>query len=346
MTQPTRRGFTLIEILVVVAIIGILIALIVPAVLASREAGRRATCRNNLRQIGQALSGFHAAHGHYPEGIKPDGVLDRGRLSGKPFAFPDPYSCHFQLLPYLEQTPLYNGFNVNPPGLSKDEGDFRRYSLGESNTTASSIRLAVFLCPSDEPLTPGVNYRACTGPEPHSSDGTPWPGGAGAFPALRSTSARDFADGLSQTVGFAERSNGGGDDRRFDARRDIWYSGLSSVTLTPSSDQMARVCASRVSSPPFWAQSGRHWVVGSYADTLYNHVAGPNAPSTDCAANAKPIAGSGGISGGSISARSFHSSGVQTLLMDGSVRSFSETTRIEVWRAMASRSRGEVISSS
>ena len=91
--KKVARGFTLIELLVVLAIIGILIALLLPAVQAAREAARSAQCRNNLKQIGLALHGYHEAIGCFPQGrlLKHDarfmisgipcmGVVDRSFL--------------------------------------------------------------------------------------------------------------------------------------------------------------------------------------------------------------------------------------------------------------------------
>ena len=98
------RGFTLIELLVVIAIIAILIALLLPAVQQAREAARRSTCKNNMRQIGLALHNYHDTHGIFPLAF----FQENGWTSST------------MLLPFLEQTPLYTALNVNGPANLAD----------------------------------------------------------------------------------------------------------------------------------------------------------------------------------------------------------------------------------
>ena len=93
-----RAAFTLVELLVVIAIIGVLVALLLPAVQAAREASRRASCQNNLRQVGIALHGFHSAFGVFPaSGWTTAGP---GNAAGKAVGWRP------LVLPYLEQESL------------------------------------------------------------------------------------------------------------------------------------------------------------------------------------------------------------------------------------------------
>src|SRR5262245_21239771 len=108
-----RRAFTIVELLVVIAVIGLLAALLLPAVQRAREAARRAQCQGNLRQLGIALNNYQAAAVVYPFGVGADGD---GTIATYTSASNRRYSMHTQLLAYVEQTALFNwlNFSVSP----------------------------------------------------------------------------------------------------------------------------------------------------------------------------------------------------------------------------------------
>jgi prepilin-type N-terminal cleavage/methylation domain-containing protein/prepilin-type processing-associated H-X9-DG protein len=141
-----KGGFSLIELLVVVMIIGVLIALILPALAASREASRRAQCANNLRQIGIALLSYESAHGSFPLGGIARLVGTAPELNGwtnsDGLGFTNGLSWRALILPQLDQNPLFNNFNFGVPvdGGAPDKG---------AGFTFWMTSLAVFVCPSD-----------------------------------------------------------------------------------------------------------------------------------------------------------------------------------------------------
>ncbi len=123
--QNPKSAFTLVELLVVITIIGILIALLLPAVQAAREAARRMHCSNNLKQLGLALHNFHAARGELPYAT--------------PYHFSVEHSGTWvaTILPYLEQQALY------------DEFDFKVRMNHANNTEAVRRVVPAVICPSD-----------------------------------------------------------------------------------------------------------------------------------------------------------------------------------------------------
>jgi prepilin-type N-terminal cleavage/methylation domain-containing protein len=219
LTEPSRSAFTIIELLLVVTVIGILIALLVPAVQAAREAARRASCQNNLRQLALAASGFHADHGRFPP----------GQCGGKYGFGPDSccWSWLARLLPYLEEKSLFG------------QADVPRQTLRQSGIAAAQV--AVFLCPSDPTSWLGprsdagnlegfavgqTNYKGVSGAnwgadgsQNLDNIGTLWPnpGTNGSWDGLESgdgimwrsdilrpVAAQHVRDGLSQTFLIGE----------------------------------------------------------------------------------------------------------------------------------------------
>jgi len=170
--KSPRSGFTLVELLVVIAIIGILVALLLPAVQAAREAARRMSCSNNLKQIGLALLNYEDTHKTFPPGrMGCDGwsadVCKDKKASQKPGT-----SGFVMILPQLEQQGLYDAFGgfekgaLHPVTQGTTMNDVAGWSNGLAEPRAT--RPEVFVCPSDisEPLRGGDatgSYAFCKG---------------------------------------------------------------------------------------------------------------------------------------------------------------------------------------
>lgn len=162
------RGFTLIELLVVIAIIAILIALLLPAVQQAREAARRSTCKNNLKQLALALHNYHSTYNLFPYATSMDGAL-----TGDANALPVDEDGNGQVLnhkgwlmvlPFMDQAPLYEKFDFSQAAGEYDRGGVGlRGSPANGNDEVVSTSLSIFLCPSDDgdPFYRGngVHYR-------------------------------------------------------------------------------------------------------------------------------------------------------------------------------------------
>jgi prepilin-type N-terminal cleavage/methylation domain-containing protein/prepilin-type processing-associated H-X9-DG protein len=334
-----QRGFTLIEALVVVFVIGLLLALVLPAVQSARESARRLTCTNQLRQLGIALSHHHEQWNSFPSAVS-----SRWRLPGGHVITSDLPGL-YNLLPFLEQSVLFNEFNI-----TINEGALIVIGLAQ-NQTAKAVRVATFLCPSDSMLPtaePGPNsYRFNVGSwnYPFEQNTGDYLGKGAAFAIGKKLSASNFTDGLSQTVGMSERISGSGSTVSFDRTRDFWYANVIGLISPQKADQIMEICGALTSVPSDYNTTfGYSWCWPSYAGTWYNHVGSPNSIVSDCSLEKSPIDPSNIITQyGLISARSFHTGGVNSLMMDGSVSFVKSGIDRFIWRALGTRSGGDLI---
>ncbi len=197
------RGFTLIELLVVIAIIGVLVGLLLPAVQQAREAARRMTCVNNLKQTGLAMHSYYDSNRQLPSGY-----ISPGTSAADPSASETAkgYAWGFVLLPYMEQSSLF------------DSIDQTGEAVGTSNEAkAAEANLGGYRCPTDTaPVSFSVNNGSGTVDLPTSNyvavlgwnNVTTEAGqGNGVFFRNSDIQFRDIRDGLSTTICVGERKH-------------------------------------------------------------------------------------------------------------------------------------------
>ncbi len=334
LSTSSRAGFTLIELLVVIAIIGILVALLLPAVQAAREAGRRMSCSNRLKQIGLAMHNFHDCNRRLPAG-DPQKVCPTYPAVG---AFLYRWSPLAMVTPFMEQYNVYSALNFDVPlytyaGSNSGPG----YDVHPDNLEPVSSVLELFLCPSDlrervDPLYGPTNYVSCwgSGVPPytvHSTSKTD-----GIFYANSITSFGDIKDGSSNTAMAAESTffpGGDGSRLSLDNREQVMVS-LRSLPLDEA------ICSTLGSSVQT-SRNGR-WADGWPRYSGYDHYLPPNSLVPDCAV-VSPMRGLWKA------ARSRHPNGVNLLLCDGSVHFVSETVDRNTWHYLGSREGGETLES-
>lgn len=333
-----RAALTLIETLVATAIISILIALILPAVIHVRETSRRADCVNKLKQIGIAAINHETVNHTFP-----CPMLARYGYKGELWAGPDGLSGFYDLLPYLDLSTVYNAINAGSPTANPP---INMSPNSRQNSTVMSTVLSAFVCPSDAEAISTVasfcSYRFNLGncrPEP-----PPRLLPLGAFTPDEVSHVADFTDGLSATIGFSERIVGSQSTSTFQRARDFWGANILGLFPVENDNDVLAVCRTLTTYPgAFVTDLGSTWMTSSNKNTWYNHVAPPNDNGSDCVSGNVMSSHADYCYFCSVGSRSYHSGGVNSLLMDGSVRFFTNGIALPVWRALGTRAGGDLI---
>ncbi|MHB8898524.1 MAG: DUF1559 domain-containing protein [Thermoguttaceae bacterium] len=355
-----RRGFTLVEILVVITIIAILIALLLPAVQQARETARKSKCQNQLKQIGLALHNYHEAHNGFPYGrggtFGPTRILsNRETMSGL-----------VGILPYLEETALYeaisnryenkDGYVFAPWGKHPDE------YAGDPYYPLWDLPVPAFLCPSD----PGTqkdqddygrcNYVMSRGDTIMRNDLVPQP--RGMFGFMTFSSFEDVQDGTSNTIMICERRIGTNDNYTIvqsGIARNRGTIGGTGIADEPKGDPSRCALTEGMYNQLLYdivprPLSGQRWCDGRPVFTGFTTVLGPNAPSC--------ISDLDWWYWGIFTPSSYHPGGVNGLMVDASVRFVTDTidtgditlpevvsgpSPYGVWGALGSRSGAELL---
>ncbi|QDT29124.1 Type II secretion system protein G precursor [Gimesia panareensis] len=297
MLLTKKRGFTLIELLVVIAIIAILIALLLPAVQQAREAARRSTCKNNLKQIGLALHNYHDNFKMFPPGDIRDFYSGLNSWSTSQITWMG------RILPFIDQAPLYNKINFE-----------RAPGTGGSNASVRKTKLPVYRCPSDSSRQPNggyapTNYLACRGTEGNSGrDDT-----ESMFSINSRMRIRDVDDGTSNTMMVSET-----------------FASAPLCSQQPSNSSEVGTCPASCQTGSKYTgsyQQGYSWFYGQkYESHYYGTVYNPNNK------NMPDCGGGSSTTGALLAALSKHVGGVHVLMADGAVRFASNNINNQTWR--------------
>ncbi len=304
-TRKTTAAFTLVELLVVIAIIGVLVALLLPAVQAAREAARRMSCTNNMKQLGLAMHNHHDTYGELPPGVQA--------------GWGHSWSLH--VLPFIEQQAVFDlcptPFNDSGAWTGTDARSLGLIALAQTPMPA-------FRCPSsgiDEREADDVNgledratsnYLACAGgdAETDNNGATGMDTSNGMFLAkdyrvARPAKPKNFAsvkDGLSNTVMIGE------------------------AEYLLDSDRGCNICDRFL----YYHMNADSGAGSDFSEALGSTFYPMNSKEENNTAR-------------EISFASSHPGGINVTLGDGSVRFVAETIDINIWRAAGSRDLGETV---
>jgi len=334
-----RSGFTLVELLVVIAIIGVMVGLLLPAVQAAREAARRMSCSNNLRQIALATHNYESSHRVMPA------------MMGT-----STYSPQARILPYIEQAAMHDLINFEIPLLLPPAWQ-SLYNPAVRELVNRPI--PTFLCPSDpgNPLFPiifaggttglaaGQNYMFSNGNAVGTNYDDRFRTNGMVFENSW-TKFRDVLDGTSNTVLMAESvmgdsTSGTTPSPTMPHRRIASWSGTSSVvggpgftsggSLIQNPDLESMFLGGTFTS--YRGNRGESWIRGVPFSVVVNGYLTPNSRVPDVSMHGR----------GFYAARSHHPGGAMHSMVDGSTRMVNDSVDRDTYRAIFSRDGGEVV---
>lgn len=344
-----RNAFTLIELLVVIAIIAILIGLLLPAVQKVREAAARASCTNNLKQIGLALHNYEGSYGKFPPAAT--WTHDQGRTKAPRFPgqLINRHSLWAFILPYIEQDNLARQYDFNSHW---SHTQLAQGATSYSNATAVATSVKTYQCPSVEnprwhiDTAAGVQYRRATsdyapitGVNPYlaqigiiASRGTAANYSAGFdagpyqgffanvwYPEENTTRIADVRDGLSNTVAISEVA---ARPKMFIRGREV---SLVLTDLDNSYNGATHSLNNLQSTGAPWAQPRNQIVIDGW-NPATNDFFGP-----------------GVINSTNVSEPySFHTGGANFVLGDGSVRFIRDTINTNDFASLVTRAAGDI----
>ncbi|MBX3420297.1 MAG: DUF1559 domain-containing protein [Pirellulaceae bacterium] len=365
-----QLGFTLVELLTVIAIIGVLVGLLLPAVQAAREAMRRTQCANNMRQIGLGLHNYHSSFGMFPHSSTSAAGSGSDCQSGL-------YSWLSQLLPQIEQPALYDQIDfrmgmVSQCNLNSATSHRSVWILANHpNARAAATLVPTFICPSDS-LVRNEDLGSAS-PAPGSYAGNVgWPMKSslpGQAPIAKHNGflglvnprnpigwhqadirSQDITDGLSNTAAVSERLM-----QTLTPTQSAWgWQNYDITSATPKS--LLSYCGATTGrtrdlaawinfcdavddpDPVFSKPHGRAWISGwTLAANTYMHVYPPGINSRNC-----HLYGGEHTGENIVTASSRHAAGANTLMGDGRVTFTSSSIDRQIWWAIGSRNGGEV----
>ena len=342
MRTSKRFGFTLVELLVVIAIIGVLIALLLPAVQQAREAARRMSCSNQMKQLGLALHNYHDTYGSFPAMNYWAGNSNSTSYQG--------YSAWAQILPFIEQSALSEQLKVT------SRNGFDNWTAGAVQPVRTA-KITALLCPSDMEFPsvdgdsfkdgPGSNYGVSFGStaqwiETSTLKQNGMFRGANSRDTRVETRMADVTDGLSNTLMASEHLAGDNNDTALmnGNSSEPRFGSNPGWTEFPSQSQLDTFGQSCANATSHNGNNGQHWLIPLPSQTALNTVAPPNWRYPNCQSSNSGIAAD---RNGVYTPRSRHPGGVMTVAGDGSVKFVTETIDLATWQNFGARNDGKAI---